>query len=85
VQEKFGLVADEIHNHKHHLLFFVGDLVEIEGRKVQFIVALKHVFKRGQSVHEVPVAVVTVFVNFHSRCAAAHFLFKLNFFTNLPG
>ena len=82
MQENLRLLTDHIHYHEDHLLFLVGDLVEAEGGQVQFVVDLEDVFKRGQSVHYVPVINLRMLIDLHSRCAAAHFYFDFSLYLN---
>ena len=55
---------------------------EAEGGQVQFVVDLEDVFKRGQSVHYVPVINLRMLIDLHSRCAAAHFYFDFSLYLN---
>ena len=72
MQEYLGLLTDHIDYHEDHLLFFVGDLIEAEGGKVQLVVDLKHVFKSWQCVHYVPVIYLRMLIDLHSCSTAAH-------------
>ena len=67
------LLPDHIYDHEDHLLFFVRDLIETKGGQVQLIVDLEHIFKRWQSVHNMPVINLRMFINLHSRRATTHF------------
>ena len=72
MNENMWLVPDHVNDHVDHLLFLMRNLVEVERRQVELVVGLKDIFKSWQCVDDMPVIVLTVFIDFHTRCAAAH-------------
>ena len=82
VQEYLWLLPNHVYNHEDHLLFFVRDLIETKGGQVQLVVDLEHVFERWKCINYVPVINLRMFINFHPRRAAAHFVFKVCLYLN---
>ena len=84
VQEYLRLLPNHVHDHEDHLLFFVRDLIETKGGKMQLVVDLEYVFERRKCVNYVPVINLGMFINLHSRRAAAHFSLMVIFLNTKP-
>jgi len=80
MNENVRFVPDHVDDHVNHLFLLVRNLIEIEGRQVKFIIGLKDVFERRKRVDDMPVIVLAVFINFHTRRAATHDFFLLFLF-----
>ena len=79
--ENLWPVADHVDNHEDHLFFTMRNLIEAKSWQMQLIVGLEDIFEGWQRVNDVPVILLRMLINFHSRRTTTHFALLLLFLT----